>query len=432
MQNKHISYLSLYKTIVGSVLLWVYAGLLVFTWYLARQTPEEAVLIRIVASILSDIAWFPLGIVAWAHIAAWYPGVVNRTMHSTKYFLIQIIGGTAAVFFVLFFPETSFRFLFLPLIVLTAQILQKLIKSHVRVSTFSWFLPALLVIILTAAHYNWQLLPSVGYHTQDNSIKIMTYNILGNADVLNRQNVIETIRHEQPDVVCCTEYNPRNDNGVFKRMLGDLYPYIISNRDDTSWRTGELILSRFPCNIIPTHSTTPLNAINVQIDIKGVKVDVVTVHLTRVGQHLERAADSPNELMETVNKVSEFEMLKDKMKYSQAQELLEMLTQIQNPIILCGDFNDTPNSKVCHLFSRNYINTFSSAGWGLGGTFGESWMREKLKDIPLFSFLAEDMLRIDHIFVSRHFDIISSKVVTSASGSDHKPVIAEVKIKSTD
>jgi endonuclease/exonuclease/phosphatase family metal-dependent hydrolase len=282
-------------------------------------------------------------------------------------------------------------------------------------------------------HYGCQLVPSLWAHPEKQDIKILTYNIFGNANEQRRQEVIETIRREQPDIVCCTEYRPRNDGDIFERTLGDLYPYSVSNMDKNSWGTGELILSRFPVNTKHINDFDPGDAIIAQMDVRGAKVDIVTVHLERIGRQIRRhIMDSSRSLREKVTTVSEIEMLKDTTKFTHAQKLLDTLALFQNPLIICGDFNDTPNSRVYHLFSRNYVNTFSSAGWGLGATFGESWMRIRMRNIPFFSFFGRDILRIDHIFVSRDFDTISSKVITDAEGSDHKPVISVVRIKSTD
>ena len=429
MNNRSLSSFRLWKTIAVSVILWLYAGVLLFIWFFARITSEEAFIIRVGASFFSDLVWIPLGIGVWTAALVW---LISFALRNTKksISILKYSGAiVAAVIFVIFSPNTAFRFLFLPLILTAIQALKYLFKRQKLFIGFFKYLPLFITIAAIFVYYGWQLIPSVSGSNYEQGISVMTYNILGDAGTHSRMEAIETIRHEQPDVVCCTEYNPRSDPSVFTKKLCDLYPYVISNRDENSWRTGELILSQYPITYKYNSNSGSVNFIFAEIKIGGKKVNIVNVHLTRAGPDIEDVLESPQMFREKMENLSEFERINDRKKNNQAQSLYSYFAQTDEPTIICGDLNDTPNSKVYHLFDRRYINTFSSKGWGLGNTYGESLIRKELRNYPFSGFFARDIIRIDHIFVSKHFDVISSRVVRNAGGSDHKPVIALVRLK---
>jgi len=278
----------------------------------------------------------------------------------------------------------------------------------------------------------------------------MTYNILGDADAKSRMKMFETIRRENPDVVCCMEYNHIKDNNLFKQQIGDLYPYIVSNRDSESWSSGELLLSKHPVTLkqnvlMPYGVHGTFDFLFAELSINGKKVNFVNVHLITVGHHVEDVARSihslrrnaSNTFNKKINLASRFEKNRDIMKYNEAKSMLDYIKLFEDPTIICGDLNDTPNSRVYYLFSPRYVNAFSAAGWGFGDTFGELWIMKKLfvllhrneRVIPFLFAFARDIMRIDHIFVSKDIEIIDSHAVKKAAGSDHKPVTAILRLK---
>jgi endonuclease/exonuclease/phosphatase (EEP) superfamily protein YafD len=61
-------------------------------------------------------------------------------------------------------------------------------------------------------------------------------------------------------------------------------------------------------------------------------------------------------------------------------------------------------------------DAFSTAGLGYGYTYGHGLR------------LGHSFVRIDHILVSRHWDVVRSWT-GGAAGSDHRPVIADLVLK---
>ena len=75
------------------------------------------------------------------------------------------------------------------------------------------------------------------------------------------------------------------------------------------------------------------------------------------------------------------------------------------PVIICGDFNDTPNSFAYNKLSKNLEDSFLQKGNGIGSTF--------LGKIPF--------LRIDYIFHSSHFST-TNFTIHKHEYSDHRAI----------
>ncbi len=94
-------------------------------------------------------------------------------------------------------------------------------------------------------------------------------------------------------------------------------------------------------------------------------------------------------------------------------KILEQTTNFPNTAtIFGGDFNSSASDAIHRKLSRDFIDAFASSGTGWGDTFHRRF----------------PILRIDHIYTTRHFTAVRSIVATSRH-SDHRMVIADVLLK---
>ncbi|MBN1294998.1 MAG: endonuclease/exonuclease/phosphatase family protein [Candidatus Latescibacteria bacterium] len=425
-----------YSAIIYQILLWTYAALVVFIWYGARFTPDHAVLIRVAASILSDLVWIPFGIYIWFDSILWILGFVIKPDRPIEFVKKWILALTVVLFFFMFNYETAFAFLFIPLSLFIAKTLLCFPGNILQKKFYAIYLPIILILCITISHYRWQMLPVFTSNTGVNTIKIMSYNIYSQAGFDDRMRVIKTIKNESPDVVCFIEFNPMRDPVLIQRELGDIFPYQMTGGHFSRWtQSVAFIMSRYPLAKIRVSNSSKvedghINFIFAEMTLDDRKINVVNYHLSTVGHHIENTVRKTFNLKEVGDTAIDYELPVDMEKNEQARFILETIATFKEPTILCGDLNDTPNSRAYHLLQSQFINTFSSKGWGLGSTFGESWIKNKkrLSRIPLLSLLARDVMRIDHIFVSRDITVLHSKVIRNAEGSDHKPVVAVVRL----
>jgi endonuclease/exonuclease/phosphatase family metal-dependent hydrolase len=96
----------------------------------------------------------------------------------------------------------------------------------------------------------------------------------------------------------------------------------------------------------------------------------------------------------------------------QAERIRAEIDKSPYPVIVCGDFNDLPNSYAYTTIGKGMKNTFAEKGSGIGRTFSG----------------ISPTLRIDNIFVSNKFDV-SGFIRIRKKLSDHFPVITDLKFK---
>jgi endonuclease/exonuclease/phosphatase (EEP) superfamily protein YafD len=106
-------------------------------------------------------------------------------------------------------------------------------------------------------------------------------------------------------------------------------------------------------------------------------------------------------------------------RYDQMAALLEQdVLPERTPVILGGDVNSPEHSQVYGLIAAHLDNAQRAAGSGFGFTYPASG-RRLLGVVPAFP-----VVRIDHVFFSRHFVALRAETLQDSGGSDHRPVIA--------
>lgn len=147
-------------------------------------------------------------------------------------------------------------------------------------------------------------------------------------------------------------------------------------------------------------------------------IRVVNVHLWSMGVRTNQAVDALKagdlgrfslELIDT------FQRLKEgfKNRNAQLEEVESYVVGSRYPVIICGDFNETPIGYSYGKLSQNFTNAFEEAGHGLGFTLNRH---------PYW-------VRIDQQFVSSAWSIKTCQTLSGISFSDHFPVVAEYVLK---
>jgi vancomycin resistance protein VanJ len=92
-----------------------------------------------------------------------------------------------------------------------------------------------------------------------------------------------------------------------------------------------------------------------------------------------------------------------------SRRVLEWLGPRHDHLIIMGDFNMPVESAIYRNGWSSFTNAFSTAGWGLGSTKANGWIR----------------VRIDHVLVGRDWRVRNARVGGDV-GSDHWPLFAEL------
>ena len=251
----------------------------------------------------------------------------------------------------------------------------------------------------------------------------MSYNIAHFRDITDIQRdaksfkaeILEIVKDQNPDVLCLQECYLRKGKKVdevaeFIEQTGLEYHY-------TSKGIGNYIFSKYPLedDDFTDHFNEIENVGFVKlIDAGGLgKFYVECVHLQSFcisKEEIEYLRDAKNyvENSETIGKSLIFK-LKDgfQKRTEDTKTIVGNMPQNGLPIIICGDFNDTPLSYTYHQMRNAGMNdAFLQVGNGLGKTY--------CGRLPL--------LRIDYFW---HSDDIVPMTFTRLTKkmSDHYPII---------
>ena len=246
-------------------------------------------------------------------------------------------------------------------------------------------LAALILAINVAPWFHWLGLPAFGPHPQ--GLRVMSYNILSsNRDYPAIQH---SVQQESPDILFLTE--------ISEEAMGELqdrldYPY--SERTTIG---ANAIFSRYPLlSVTPEYPNVSDHGKNFSL---VAQVQTAQEMLTVIGIH------PPIPLTRSSFIV----------RNQQFEHLSPFIRQISSRVIVLGDFNTSPWSPYFHQFERDSDLSSATQGHWIFATwnFELAWPQ-------LFA-----KLPIDHVAI-RGFDCLDAWT-GSASGSDHRPIIAVLK-----
>lgn len=214
-----------------------------------------------------------------------------------------------------------------------------------------------------------------------------------------------------PDILCTQE-----TSGKFYRLLAAKmdYPHTFN------LKKGTVILSRYPMEgggEIPFGKTANSTLwVDIRIGKKLVRVYNIHLQSNKVTNATEKVLEEAElddgetwqDIGSVLNKVGDATQI----RAEQAQLLCDHIAQCPSPVIVCGDFNDTPNSYVYRLIAQGLTDTFREKGCGFGTTFGGA--------LPF--------LRIDYILTEPSFTTYACETV-HGQFSDHYPVFASIGIR---
>lgn len=255
-------------------------------------------------------------------------------------------------------------------------------------------------------------------------IKVLSYNVAAYGGNYRYNQAMDTIfgylKQQKADIVCFQEDMTVKFNPV--EHFPELYPY-----NDTVHVTPP----GYPLiNAVGIHSRFPIirrERISYESLANGsvafflqIGADTVIV----VNNHLESTHLSTDDRqrykammrgdMDRASTKEETRLILDKLskamaqRAEQAKAVSRYIEQHRSyPLIVCGDFNDTPISYVRRTIAQGLTDCYVDTGNGLGLSYNQRG----------FNF------RIDHIMCSSHFKPYNCYVDDKMDASDHYPII---------
>ncbi len=266
----------------------------------------------------------------------------------------------------------------------------------------------------------------------ENSLSVLTYNVRlfnyyqWDKDTSAWQRILGFVKNEDPDIVCFQEFitlpGTHHDLGNLKNELAPLsYSHVYyTDRIPRKINFGMATFSKYP--IVRKEMIDFKESLNGSM-CSDIIVDEDTIRIYNCHLQSIRLRKDYNDLLDSLifsyseKQLDELKYISVRMKqaYIQRAEQVEILARhirsSPHPVIVCGDFNDTPVSYAYHKLSRNLKDAFVESGSGTGKTFRGNLPYARIDFVlysPPFKAFRYHTRKIelsDHFPVSAHFTL---------------------------
>lgn len=264
----------------------------------------------------------------------------------------------------------------------------------------------------------------------ENTIKLLSFNAhnLSNTNYNRgnkaiRDSIMHLINEQNADIVCFQEFQSYPTRGVnsvkdYQKTLGHNYvskvPYLEKNTHEF---VDLLVLySKFPVfNQHPFYMDGKSYGFYVDMVLKRDTVRIFNIHLESNHFNInDYNIFSEKEVNLNEKKRNQIILLLQKIKkYSvkrsyQARTIRKEIEKSPYPVIVAGDFNDTPSSFSSHHIKQDLKDAFRERGSGYGNTYNGN--------LP--------PMRIDFLFFDDTMEVLEYGVIKT-NLSDHYPIQAQ-------
>lgn len=268
------------------------------------------------------------------------------------------------------------------------------------------------------------------------SFRVMSYNVRYFKDfdrsaaqnAALRAQVMDLIKTQKPDILCLQEFytseSPRDvDNKAYiSREMGLPYRYFSSDHNYGNNHSGVILFSRYPLlhpHKVPLQeSSSSESVVCADLVIGKDTLRLFTMHLQSIYLNrsdlagIERARNQEDSGLVASRVVLGKLRRAFLRREAQARTVAAEIARSPYPVIICGDFNDTPNSYAYFKIRGHLQDAFLQRGLGIGRTYNS----------------ISPTLRIDYILASGAFQVHAFHRIRR-NLSDHYPIVATLSLK---
>jgi endonuclease/exonuclease/phosphatase family metal-dependent hydrolase len=267
---------------------------------------------------------------------------------------------------------------------------------------------------------------------KSNTFKVLSYNVRlfnyfeNNHGITSEKKIIQFLKAQKPDIICLQEFfligNPKVEEALMISELGgEYYSHMKVIGSGKNRYYGIITFSRFPIiskgEII--HPGSSSLSIYTDVLIKNDTFRIYNNHLQSFRlRSLERSFMeqlTASDDKETMNEVKTLSVSLKKgfvRRALQAQVVKNQINRSPFPVIVLGDFNDTPVSYAYRKIRKGLNDSFVNSGYGAGFTYKGNYPPNRI-----------DYILYDNALINSYFEIIKVKY------SDHYPIIGYFKKK---
>lgn len=327
---------------------------------------------------------------------------------------VAIIGALAPLIPVGILPELQFVSIILPY---TLPIWIFWIWRIIKLSAWKnlWFvIPGLLISL-------WIGAKDFSFHSPIENdlptISVLSFNVgTFNFDPENIHLVAELVKKYHPDIVVMQEFRNQDagDGRKAMRYISTLCELPYNDFKHLPYHVhGAAIFSKYPITRVDT-LFLPEDEINsgilTTLDTDFGPVAVANVHLTSF--HIRAIVENEPELSGKLEGIHTRAKKAISLQQNKVDAILSHLEGFQHPVIIAGDFNATPHSRIINQVSSTFKDSFLESGDGNGWSF---------------KVVGPLGIRIDYQFASHNLQSVSHKVIKEEI-SDHFPLLVSYQL----
>ena len=281
-----------------------------------------------------------------------------------------------------------------------------------------------IITILLGYHHLQNYFQITASTTNEKGIVICSYNIRSFQGIpeknvnatKNAKAIFSYLKSRKPNIVCLQEFSHMGIKGDLKNFMSY---YHISDQMHLQYgyaqNAGPAIFSSYPIlnggQIRFPHTSNMITYADLKIGKDTVRLFNCHLESYRFSSKEIDSLDSLS-IQDQSQNIREARLFGSKLKRAlkkraiHAQTLREKINASPYPVIICGDFNDTPVSYTYHTIrGDDILDAFIESGQGIGNTY--------LGKLPSF--------RIDYILHSKQFKGYNF-TINKVTFSDHYPV----------
>lgn len=267
--------------------------------------------------------------------------------------------------------------------------------------------------------------------SSQNFIRVMTYNVhnfkqFGDKnDKFTKDQILDIIRKEQPDVLCIQEFFSRSKGDYnFRKLISEVLQteryYFVPSRENDYEAMGMAIFSKLPIlekGQITFEDGNGNGALFTDLKFNGKPFRIYNVHFQSISFQPEDYKYLKDVTKEIDTDVQSSRRIGSRLKRAfikrsdQVKLLKAHAADCATPYLIAGDFNDTPVSFAVNSMGSGLHNSFRQKGSGFGITYNG--------DFPNF--------QIDYILASKEFEI-KNYLIIDKKLSDHYPVRTDLQL----
>ena len=261
---------------------------------------------------------------------------------------------------------------------------------------------------------------------EHHDLKLMSYNvrlfnIYESGEKNTHSKMLQLMKNEDPGILCLQEYFVKGDPAAGERKLKEgigsqRFTHFKLIKSGTASRYGIATVSRYPIihrgDVIHPGSSSLTIYSDIVVDTDTFRVynnHLQSFRLRRVEGNLlsEITGEEKGSSMDNISGIYRSLMQGFASRALQVDRVRRHMESSPYPVIVAGDFNDTPVSYTYRVMRRGLNDAFVEAGYGAGFTYRGKYPPN----------------RIDYVLYSEEIECTDFDIV-KVRYSDHYPVIA--------